>query len=666
MMIAGLLLFGIPFSSKSQTSFLTLVPDVASAMANIPQDTYVKPLTATASSAQSGEGLTRTYDRNISTLYHSSYNSTVFPVTLDYNFSNSATIDYAVYYPRVDGSLNGNFKVVELFYELWSDRGNFVRVGEYDLGGNSSPFTFNFATPLVAPRTIRFVVKSGAGDNATGFASCAEMEFYKKEADAIDYFSYFTDKSCSRLKPEVTLEDIDAIPNVFYQKLASDLFYGSYDTIFRAQTYKAYPAPEPIAAVWKTNAYGRNDNPTGIYAEKDKDLIVMMASTTQTAPSLFIQSDSAGIGGTPYALKEGVNLIKPAKNGLVYIRYYTPTGTEDPININIVTGGVNGYFDVEKHTADDWAALLGKAVAPYFDLKGRYATMSFETSALKTFTPDGLALINQYDTLVRREQDFMGIYKYGRAVPNRAHFQVVYGDNFMFATSYYMGYNNGTQSVVLSIWKRQQDAWGPAHELGHVHQTRPGLKWRGLTEVTNNIMSQYIVTSFGFNSRLQEEGTYTVAVDSIVKDKAMVAHNASGNYFHRLVPFWQLQLYFADVLGNTDFYKDIYEKVRINPNPTAANTGYTGCTSDGACQLEFVRLACEVSGYDLTKFFADWKFLSPIDQEKEDYSAGRFTVTQTGIDVVKAKIAAMNLPAPPLPAGKELYLITDSNKNTYK
>ena len=34
--------------------------------------------------------------------------------------------------------------------------------------------------------------------------------------------------------------------------------------------------------------------------------------------------------------------------------YYTPTGTEQPIKINIASGTVNGYFDSNKHTKEDW------------------------------------------------------------------------------------------------------------------------------------------------------------------------------------------------------------------------------------------------------------------------------------------------------------------------
>ena len=48
--------------------------------------------------------------------------------------------------------------------------------------------------------------------------------------------------------------------------------------------------------------------------------------------------------------------------------------------------------------------------------------------------------------------------------------------------------------------------WGPAHEVGHCNQTRPGLKWSGLTEVSNNIMSLFIQTSFGRPCKLLVDG----------------------------------------------------------------------------------------------------------------------------------------------------------------
>lgn len=116
---------------------------------------------------------------------------------------------------------------------------------------------------------------------------------------------------------------------------------------------------------------------------------------------------------------------------------------------------------------------------------GQYAALIFETAAFKQYTPDGLALINAYDNLVYLEQDFMGLFKYKKEFKNRAYFLVIY-DSYMYATDYFAAYVNTTQPDLLNVDKFVSSAiWGPAHELGHIHQTHPGLKWVGMTEVTN-------------------------------------------------------------------------------------------------------------------------------------------------------------------------------------
>ena len=91
--------------------------------------------------------------------------------------------------------------------------------------------------------------------------------------------------------------------------------------------------------------------------------------------------------------------------------------------------------------------------------------------------------------------------------------------------------------------------WGPAHEIGHCNQTRPGVKWIGLTEVTNNIMSEYVQTTiFGQPSRIQTEdmgavyrNRYSKAWNGIIVPKASHADfknlDDSEDVFCKLVPF---------------------------------------------------------------------------------------------------------------------------------
>ena len=162
-----------------------------------------------------------------------------------------------------------------------------------------------------------------------------------------------------------------------------------------------------------------------------------------------------------------------------------------------------------------------------------------------------------------------------------------------------------------------------------------------MTEVTNNITAIYVQTKvYNEPSRLTVQDRYVSAFNNIMAGQK--AHNAESDVFNKLVPFWQLELYFGEVKGNTPmkrtdhggFYADIYEKVRTTANPT----------TDGLCQLEFVYNSCVSAGMDLTGFFEKWGFLSPIDMMIGDYTNKQFTITETEIANVRNRIVALGLP----------------------
>ena len=67
----------------------------------------------------------------------------------------------------------------------------------------------------------------------------------------------------------------------------------------------------------------------------------------------------------------------------------------------------------------------------------------------------------------------------------------------------------------ISVWK--QRFWGPAHEVGHCNQTRPGMKWSGLTEVTNNLTALHVEETLGIECRALTDGWYQSSYDLIVK-----------------------------------------------------------------------------------------------------------------------------------------------------
>lgn len=161
----------------------------------------------------------------------------------------------------------------------------------------------------------------------------------------------------------------------------------------------------------------------------------------------------------------------------------------------------------------------------------------------------------------------------------------------------------------------------------------------------------YVQTALGNTGRLIAENRYEKAKSEIINAK--IAHNASNDVFHKLVPFWQLKLYMHDVLGKTDFYKDVYEKIRINPNPQ----------TQGECQLEFLKIVCDVATLDLTEFFEAWGFLTPINIEIDDYGKQRFTITNEQINQVKAEIAIKKYPKP---KHSNIYDIRDDNVSSFR
>ncbi|MDR0506206.1 MAG: M60 family metallopeptidase [Dysgonamonadaceae bacterium] len=658
--VAALFLLQSFVALNAQQTFLTAIPTESSLTANMQGDFYIKPSGGWASSFQNStsEGpISFSYDGNMNTNYHSSWSNTVFPVILDYYFDDTVEqLDYLVYYPRISGT-NGFFGELEVWYA--ADGQPLVKYGDYDFQKSGTPKTIIFQPALVKPDTIHFVVKSGLGDNGTGYASCAEMEFYRKNPNVFDWSAVFTDETCSELKSGITLDDINAINEGFYKKLASDIYHGFFDPEFRVQEFRAWEHPDKKAALNKTAPYSLLDNPAGIYVSQGEDLVVFVGDTHGKSISLRTHDLTTGGWGAQktYSLKQGLNKIRTTAKGLVYVQYYDDLGAAAPkVKINFVTGAVNGYFDSQKHQASDWQRLLNKAVAPDFDLLGQFAHITFPVANFKSKTPDGEALIDAWDRLVRFEHEFMGLYKYpDHKFQNRVYCHADYNPDaaHMYATSYHTGYSQATWNEMVTLTAFSTSGiWGPAHEIGHVNQVRPGVKWLGMTEVTNNIYSAHVQTSFGNTCRLTSDNVYSRAFAKMATD---VAHQDLGDVWFNLVPFWQLKLYLVDILGKEDFYKDLYHHYMTNDDPTTPAT-------DGKYQLNFVRVSCDMAQLNLLDFFEKWGFLTPINKTVTDYGTSAFIITEEQIAALKAEIEAKNYPEPP----KDFSRITDSNKETYR
>lgn len=647
---------------------------------DIKGDIKIKVVSGKASSAQSGSDIEKSFDGDYSTLYHSNWSNkgdNYFPITLTYNFESTSEVDYLVYHPRSSGS-NGLFKEVDIEYS--EDGSTFTNLMSKDFQGSATISKVRFDQPVRA-KSFRFTVKSGAGDGQ-GFASCAEMEFFHKNPKNFDYSTLFTDETCSELKSGITEADIEQCEYPFFKNMAYYMMKGKYPSEFRINEFKAYPHPDIQSKTHKTNPYSRLDNPTGIAVNANENLIVFVGDTHGYDIALRVQNLDVpagdGFGGISYPLSQGTNKIAISEKGLVYVMYHTKTLDEPnakPIKIHFASGTVNGYFDSQnpKH-AGRWSELLNKAADRYFDVLGKYAHLTFETSDFRTYAGPGTELIDLYDKIAYSEMQLMGLEKFDKMFRNRMYLNVIYKD-YMYATSYHTAYNRTTMGEICNPEKLKTNAcWGPAHEIGHCNQTRPGLLWGGTTEVTNNIMSEYIQTTiFNQPSRVQVEdmgivyrNRYSKAWSGIIATGSPHADfknvgNSEDDVFCKLIPFWQLELYFGKVLGRTPlqqadkggFYPEIYEYVR--------NKDYSSMTH-GEIQLDFVYASSKISGMNLLDFFTKWGFLTPVDKELNDYGKKQMTVTQEMIDALIQKVNALGLPKPDV----ALEYISDNTYELYK
>ncbi len=640
--------------------------------------------------ANGGEDISRTYDNNTATLYHSNYSGGGFPISLTYNFTGNPTIDYINYIPRQDGSGNGLFGAGEIWYKTTTTTTP-TKLMNFDAGFNSSPYQIYFPTSLT--NVTQIVVKVLTGKN--NYASCAEMQFFQQSGGGDLYTSIFADDLHSVLKQNITQTDINAITSPFFKSLAQCIFNKTYNKKYRVQTYDFYPNPGTTESVLKSNGLNRFENPTGIAFKANTKAIIFVGDTYGVNPILAVKDFALDKNATTdtYPLQKGMNVINIVHDGLGYIQYFSDNTNLQPVQINITSGAVNGYYDPLTSTDAEWMPMLLNEVYPKLDFKGTYVNLNLDKQPLiSNSNKGGKELIAAYDTIVYTEYIQNGLFKYNRVPKNHM---------FVKAANDGGGWYAGGDGVHLDLgWGESSitsptgvlyDPWGIAHELGHNNQCRPGAKWIGLTEVTNNINSAWVQYKYGSSysgaTRLEKEndspkagvsnirgGTYGALYDNSLIQKKHI--QTQGNPFVTLLPFWQLELYYQEAgacktlptldqrlagtpapIGQPDvafWYGDVLEKMR-----TTSQSG----VNNGQLALNFITATCDAVQEDLTDFFVKSGFLLPIDQDIDDYGVGHITITQSQIDALISSIQAKGYSKPVSPV---LNYISVNSLNAYR
>ncbi|MCU4784354.1 M60 family metallopeptidase [Bacillus cereus] len=365
--------------------------------------------------------------------------------------------------------------------------------------------------------------------------------------------------------------------------------------------------------------------PTGIYVKPDEEVVIQVEGTQQI---------KAYIGTYSYEKEEpkqfnlhpGENKISSSNGGLLYFYNYHNTGE---VVAKVKKGGTpNPLFILGKHTTKDWKRMLAENPDPYaIEMKGENSllTMHPETVAEHLKQEDPAALLKKHDEIINIEHKISGLSKDGAGVANQGkhsiHFvEDWYTDDYMYATYYRTAYSKGNLGSVLNLEELTNDGWGPWHEVGHQHQQETWL-WDGLGEVTVNIYSLAVQTTFGHKTRLEQEGRYEAAFAYLGKPDAQ----EKMNEFEKLVMFWQLHLAYGD-----QFYPNLHQMYRLLHDTELPK-------SDEEKKQMFIYMTSKVAGQNLIPFFDKWG-LSANDATRE-------------------KIEKLNLPK----LEKEIWLSTDSN-----
>nr|WP_302828966.1 M60 family metallopeptidase [uncultured Bacteroides sp.] len=621
-------------------------------------------------------GIVHSYDGDYESYFNSKFGAfSDWPFIIDYTFKSASKLDYIVYYPRTDnGTRYGAFNEFKVYVATADAPDAWKKVAECARGDkNYNATNIKLEESVENVQKVRFEISSAHNNRI----SCAEMEFFQTSANKFDYTTIFTDETCSELKEGITEKDIRKMPGEIYKKLATALLNGTYDGKFRVAEYRPYQNPSIMEAVNKTSQYGLRDNPTGIYVNEGEELTVLVGNTHGQNISMVVQDLNLGYNASKtYALMEGENNIRVTNGGLIYIQNMTDEdiplspATEEQkaavaaktVKVHFPFGKVNGYFDTQSGaTQADWEEMLRNAKYKDIDVAGKYVMVTWTVDAYKEYSTPILEVMSLIDDVVRLEWDFMGLFKYHKEFANRMYLHIEYNSKNPYSSANHTAYLTSYNNVFCSVDGVKGRVWVLGHEIGHSNQTRPGLKWTGTTEVTNNILANYVRSSFGKGSRLMDEDHpgETVYQEAIrrIKDagKPHCLDNASDEYYVKLVPFWQLKLYIMDVCGDEDFYRDLFEHYRVTPDlNTTADT-------QGILQLDFVRQVCNLSQVDFTGFFEDWGFLTPVDKTFNDYGTKKFTITAKQISDLKKEIAAKNYPKAP----DNLFEITDENYGSF-
>ena len=471
--------------------------------------------------------------------------------------------------------------------------------------------------------------------------------------------TYFTSTACTALKSpysgysESQLRSaMSTLPTSVQDmavKVRNDSWtsYSGWDKTeksFRIADYKAYSDHDRWKTIFGFTNYtmGRLSNPTGIWAN-DGDILQVYVGPIPSGQSVKLEVAGYGEGfGQQYNLSQGMNCLKISTGGNCFVNYEVDNTTSGgtpyklmsnyaDVTVHIEGGTVQGYFDLTKDNTDnDWAQmkthlLTDATKRPSVCLKTDKHVMNLGITRLITAL-NGSSLVEMLqvwrnlaeweDKLMGRSDEYGGQTTYGQYCNTLFSVTAMPGtDGYPHCSNYgtyYYEYSDNSIFNANNLLTVADNMWCIAHEQGHSRQNP--INMAGNTEISNNLFSNVAIYNQGrYTSR-------TASIQEVFRDfadglswpeRVAKACDGYGNYNQQMLHLnCSLYLYFHVLGKDPDFSPRLFDALRADPmtkvkSGSADNSTLSPASTD---YLKYYVKCCQVSGYDLTEFFATYGF----------------------------------------------------------
>lgn len=493
---------------------------------------------------------------------------------------------------------------------------------------------------------------------------------------------YFTDASCSELNTTYqgysdealsTAMAGDGIPQTVIsmalkvKKNTWEIYHTDWDHTEKTFRIGSY-APVSKESVWRSlvkvgYALSPNSDPTGICVAAGDIITVYVGNIPSNGTIMLRNVQHQSATGDGYTLATGFNVLKMQTAGCLFVDYevnnttngtapFTKMSNYSNVTLHIEGGKVNGAFYATRgDDNEDWTYLQQYLFGhyDYLQLRSRQQIFNMRADYVKSACPTNMQeLLDQWDQVVEMEHNIMGLDDEFGGYFNTPMMAVSFdGSGHMYASTYGTYYNENTISDVMKYENlfAGGSLWGPAHEIGHINQA--AINIIGQSEVSNNLFSNIAVF---LNGHLTSRAEY---ISTTFQNMANNVYWQDRGIWERTHLYFQLYQFFHVRGYNETFYQDFFKALRANPTSRTQNV-LTNATDD---YLKFYKMACQVSGYDLTEFFQAYGFfvvptLSSYiigGEEKQafwvgDYGTYYLYVTQKMIEDAIEDVKKMTLP----------------------